>query len=70
MEKFEIRLTSLEHFKNDMQAEMVERLTEQVSNRMNMSLGQYLPKVGELILNVDILTKKFERKVTVDNELN
>ena len=53
-----------------MQAEMVERLTEQVSNRMNMSLGQYLPKVGELILNVDILTKKFERKVAVDNELN
>jgi hypothetical protein len=40
----------------------VERLTDQVSNKMNLSLYQYLPKVAFLIDDHANLTTKFEKK--------
>ena len=45
---------------------MVERLTEQVANRMNMALGQYLPKVSILISDFDKLSNRFKNKINLD----
>ena len=58
---FAERISSLEQFKNDMQAEMVARLTEQVANRIHMALPQYLPKVAILITDVSHIEKHMDR---------
>lgn len=42
-----------------MQAEMVHRLTEQVCNRINLSLAQHLPSVAMFMTEFEHLQKQF-----------
>jgi hypothetical protein len=53
------RIHSLETWKEDMQVEMVNRLLEQIANRMDMNLNMYLPKVALFGQDLKILQAKF-----------
>ena len=44
-------MTKVENWKEAMQVEMVERLMEQVCNRINLNPMAHLPKVGKLMID-------------------
>ena len=62
----EQRMTKVEHWKEAMQVEMVERLMEQVCNRINLNPMAHLPKVGKLMMDHTELQKNFDRKIEQD----
>jgi hypothetical protein len=63
---FEKRLTVVENWKENMQVEMVNRLTDQVANKFNMDMHRHLPKVAELMRDYDILNEQFLQKQMSD----
>jgi hypothetical protein len=44
----QLRITVLENWKEEMQVEMVNRLLDQVTDRLNKDIDFHLPRIGRL----------------------
>ena len=49
----------MEQWKNDMNAELVTRLTDQISERLNKNIQISLPRVGKLMSEFDVFVKEY-----------
>jgi hypothetical protein len=48
-----LRLSAIETWRDDMRAEIVSRLLEQFTEKINMNLSTYFPKVARIISDYD-----------------
>ena len=58
-----LKVNNLEMWRDDMKAEVVNRLLTQFTEKINLNLEQHLPKVGKVIYDYDKFQKNYAKKL-------